>query len=188
MMENAPYLQGQLLVAMPGIGDPRFDRSVIFMCSHSAEGAMGLVINKPFTALTLPQLLDQLEIEVPETPMRLMVHSGGPVEQVRGFVLHSDEYTRESTLHIAPGYALTATLEVLRDVATGKGPERRVIALGYAGWGPGQLDRELARNGWLMAEATDDLVFGDDLDLKWPRAIATLGFDVGMLSAQAGHA
>jgi putative transcriptional regulator len=182
------FLEGQLLVAMPGIGDPRFERTVIYMCSHSAEGAMGLIINKTLEDINLEGLLDQLDIDVEADLGEMPIYTGGPVEQVRGFVLHSTDYMQESTLKVGDGIALTATLEILRDIAKGCGPKRSLVALGYAGWAPGQLDRELTRNGWLTAAADEALVFDADLDTKWPRAIAQLGFDVGKLSAQAGHA
>jgi putative transcriptional regulator len=184
---NGTDLTGNLLIAMPGMSDERFDRTVIFVCAHSAEGAMGLVINKVLDDLTLPALLRQLKID-PGAADEQPVHFGGPVESSRGFVLHSADYVQESTLVINDTIALTATVEVLRAIATGKGPARKVMALGYAGWDAGQLDGEIQANGWLSVPADDDLVFDADYAQKWERALAKLGVTPAMLSAEAGHA
>ena len=186
--EDERYLDGQLLLAMPGMRDPRFERTVIYMCAHSAEGAMGLVVNKPLESLTFPDLLEQLGIEVAGGGAQISVHFGGPVESGRGFVLHSAEYTQEATMVVDGDIALTATVDILRDMASGAGPRRSLLALGYAGWGPGQLDSEIMANGWLHVLPDDDLVFGPGLESKWGRAFGKLGIDPLMLSDEAGHA
>ena len=180
-------LTGQLLVAMPQMTDPRFERSVIYLCAHSDEGAMGLVVNRLIDSLTFPNLLSQLGIE-PVAETDIPIHFGGPVESSRGFVLHSAEYAQDSTLLIDENIALTATIDVLKAIAAGSGPRQRVLALGYAGWAPGQLDAEIQSNGWLLVPADPDLVFGSDNEAKWQRAIAKLGIDLTLLSSEAGHA
>ncbi|MFA5122652.1 YqgE/AlgH family protein [Zavarzinia sp.] len=186
---DAASLEGKLLVAMPSMGDPRFERTVIYLCAHSAEGAMGLVVNKPADHITFPDLLGQLGIETAGTNVeRIRVLSGGPVEAGRGFVLHSDDYNQPTTLEVGGHVALTATIDILRAIAAGQGPRRVLFALGYAGWGPGQLDAEIQANGWLHVEADDELLFSPDLDSKWGRAIAKMGFDVAHLSGAAGRA
>lgn len=181
------YLAGQLLVAMPNMRDPRFERTVIYMCVHNAEGAMGLVINKAVGSLTFPQLLRQLGIPKDGAGDR-RVHFGGPVEMGRGFVLHTDEYEQESTVKVKPGYAVTATIDILKAIAEGGGPDKALLALGYAGWAPGQLDGEITANGWLHAPADLGIVFDDELDTKWTRAIGKIGIDLALLSGEAGHA
>ncbi|NQV47505.1 MAG: YqgE/AlgH family protein [Rhodospirillaceae bacterium] len=185
-IENS--LSGQLLVAMPGMKDARFERSVIYVCAHSPDGAMGLVINKSFEAISFPDLLEQLGIEGATPTDRIDVHFGGPVESSRGFVLHSPDYVRDATLIVDEDVALTATIDILRAIADGNGPRRCLLALGYAGWGPGQLDSEIMSNGWLNVDADDDLVFGDDLAHKWDHAMGKIGIDPAMLSDNAGHA
>jgi putative transcriptional regulator len=182
------YLTGQLLIAMPNMRDPRFARTVIYLCAHSADGAMGLVINRLVGSVTFPDLLKQLGIDSGSATPEIRVHFGGPVESGRGFVLHSGEYLHDSTLRIADEMALTATIDILQDIAHGNGPRRSLLALGYAGWGPGQLDSEIQSNGWLHVAADENLVFDDSLDDKWERAIAKLGVDVSLLSGDAGHA
>ncbi len=186
--ETDGYLTGQLLIAMPSMRDARFARTVIFMCAHNQNGAMGLVINRLVGAITFPDLLDQLGIQKTEDAEEIRVHFGGPVESGRGFVLHSSDYNQDSTLEVDSKIALTATIDILRDIATGSGPRQRLMALGYAGWGPGQLDLEIQDNGWLHVEADDELIFGGDLGNKWERAIGKLGVSVSMLSDEAGHA
>jgi putative transcriptional regulator len=181
-------LAGSLLVAMPQMSDPRFERAVIFMCAHNEEGAMGLVINKLFDQLSFGDLLDQLEIPAGPRTQPIRVHAGGPVEAGRGFVLHSDDYLREGTMLVDSGFALTATVDILRAIADGEGPRSSILALGYAGWGPGQLETEMASNGWLHVPADPDLVFGNDLDHKWLRALQKLGISPTALSRDAGHA
>ncbi|WP_119167546.1 YqgE/AlgH family protein [Algihabitans albus] len=186
--EDIGYLTGQLLVAMPTMADPRFERSVIYLCAHSSEGAMGLVVNKLAGSLTFPDLLEQLGIDGPEAREDIRVHFGGPVETGRGFVLHSADYLQDSSLQVNDAFALTATVDILRDLAYGSGPRQALLALGYAGWGPGQLDQEIQKNGWLHVEADEILVFDGGLEDKWERAIRKLGFDAAMLSGDAGHA
>jgi putative transcriptional regulator len=189
-------LEGHLLIAMPGMTDPRFERAVIYLCAHSSEGAMGLRINEAAPQLSFGDVLQQLgilprggDIRLPEAAQDMPVHRGGPVETGRGFVLHSADYTIEnSTLQIDGDVCLTATLDILRAIVAGEGPRRVLLALGYAGWSPGQLESELAANGWLHCPATPDLVFDPDLDAIYERALAQIGVHPGMLSSIAGHA
>jgi len=182
-------LEGKILIAMPGMGDPRFDKSVIFMCAHSADGALGLIVNKPTPELSFGNLLKQLEIDVPEGSRDVRVHFGGPVESGRGFVLHSGDYSSEaSTLQVSEQFGMTSTLDVLEELARNSGPTDALLALGYAGWGPGQLEAEILQNGWLTCDATPQLVFEVDDQTKWTAALATLGVDALMLSADAGRA
>lgn len=182
------YLTGKCLVAMPGMSDPRFVRSVIYLCAHTAEGAMGLVINRAIPDFSFPELLNQLNI--PSTPLcdQIAVQFGGPVESQRGFVLHSADYVHDGTLVVDEAVALTATLEVLRDIADGTGPRHTLMALGYAGWSPGQLDDELRRNVWLTVDSDPDLVFAGDLDAKYEQALRRLGIDPALLCSEGGHA
>ncbi len=188
-MTAAPDLTGKLLVAMPGMTDPRFDRSVVFLCAYSEEGAMGLIVNKPAPELILSDILEQLEIDNAQETAKLPVYFGGPVETARGFVLHSGEYkSRLQTLEVDDDFGMTATLDVLEDLASGDGPQEAMVMLGYSGWGPGQLDSEIARNGWLVASADPKLVFGTDCDDKWVAAIKSLGIDPLVLSSTAGRA
>jgi putative transcriptional regulator len=179
-------LAGQLLIAMPQMEDPRFSRSVVFMCAHNAEGAMGLVINKTVEQPSMSELLKQLGIEG-DGFRRARVHFGGPVEAARGFVLHSTDYTEQGTL-VVGDVGLTATMDILRSIGRGEGPHQRFFALGYAGWGPGQLDAEIQANGWLTVASDNALLFDDANDDKWRRAIAKLGVDPFALSGDAGHA
>lgn len=182
-------LAGQLLIAMPGMPDARFAKTVIYMCAHSAEGAMGLVVNRVLDSLTFLALLEQLGIECRLPGMAdIHVHFGGPVETGRGFVLHSSEYRRDATLVVNSDVALTATVDILRAIADGTGPRQHLLALGYAGWSAGQLDSEIRANGWLTAPADEALLFDDALDSKWERAMGKLGIDPRMLSDVAGHA
>ena len=182
-------LTGQLLVAMPQMQDPRFARSVVYLCAHSGEaGAMGLVINKTIDALTVDELCAHLNIEPTRLNHPRPVHFGGPVDPSRGFVLHSPDYQEEGTLGISDEFAMTATLDILRAMGKGEGPRRSILALGYAGWAPGQLDAEIHANGWLSVAADADLVFGEADDSKWQRALAKLGVSPEMLSTDAGHA
>ncbi|AXT27329.1 YqgE/AlgH family protein [Ruegeria sp. AD91A] len=182
-------LTGKLLIAMPGMGDPRFDHSVVYMCSHGDDGAMGLIVNKP-SDLRIKTLLGQLNIacRIPVIGERL-VHFGGPVEMSRGFVLHGSDYEANlHSMHISEEFSMTATLDVLEDLASGSGPLNSMLTLGYSGWGPGQLEDEIAMNGWLTTEATTKLVFDVPDDEKWEAALATLGVDPLTLSASAGRA
>jgi putative transcriptional regulator len=182
------YYTGHLLAAMPQMEDPRFERSVIYLCAHNAEGAMGLVVNRLFDAITFPDLLEQLNIETGPKTEQIRVHFGGPVESGRGFVLHSDDYVRDGTLKVRSGFALTATVDILKAIAVGEGPQRSLLALGYSGWGPGQLESEIAANGWLVIPADPKIVFDQELEDKWQRALAATGVSVASLSGFAGRA
>lgn len=182
-------LSGKLLIAMPGMGDPRFAHAVIYICAHSEDGAMGLIVNKPAPELRFSDLLDQLEIPLGDGYREIRVHFGGPVETGRGFVLHSSEYQSDSgTLEVDEATSMTATTDVLADIARGEGPERSFMALGYAGWGPGQLEGEILDNGWLTCEAREDILFGRANEHKWTAALKLLGIDPLTLSSTAGHA
>lgn len=187
-MDDVTDLTGMLLIAMPDIGDPRFERSVILMCAHGEDGGMGLIVNKPAPEIVLTDLFEQLSIPR-GIPLEARVHVGGPMETSRGFVLHSASYRQDdSTLDVAGKFGMTATLDILRAMASGTGPDRALVALGYAGWGPGQLESEIARNGWLVAEAAPDLVFDRDHAGKWNSAVRSLGVDPVLLSAGGGRA
>jgi putative transcriptional regulator len=185
---QSSYLRGKLLLAMPNMGDPRFERAVICICEHTADGAMGIIINQPATHIEFPELMKQLEIPLPENHTDVSVFTGGPVEPNRGFVLHSADYTQDSSLVISQIMALTATVEVLRALAANEGPRQSLLALGYAGWSAGQLESEIQDNAWLHTEIDGDLVFATEPELKWPLAMAKLGIDVSMLSSTAGNA
>lgn len=185
---QALELTGKMLVAMPGMGDLRFDRSLVFLCAHSEGGAMGLIVNKPAQDLVLGEVLEQLDIIVTPDVRAMPVYFGGPVQTSRGFVLHSDDYTSSlQGLKVEGGFGMTATQDILEDIGRGAGPERALMMLGYAGWGPGQLEQEILGNGWLTCDADRDLVFGPDED-KWQRALKSLGVDPLTLSGTAGHA
>jgi putative transcriptional regulator len=182
-------LNGKLLIAMPGMSDPRFASSVIFMCAHSDEGSMGLIVNKPTLGLKLADLLEQLDITTGDSGRDIRVHFGGPVEHGRGFVLHSTDYTNcEATLEVDEQFGMTATQDILEALAGGTGPDAAMLMLGYAGWEPGQLENEIKDNGWLVADATPQIVFELDSSAKWMAAIKSLGIDPLMLSATAGRA
>jgi putative transcriptional regulator len=196
---NSPddgYLDGQLLIAMPVMGDPRFERSVIYLCAHSSEGAMGIIVNRPAGSIDFPELLVQLDIikesdqiKLPETAESMKVLKGGPVDTGRGFVLHSSDFFIENaTLRIDDGICLTATVDILKAIAKGSGPKHAILALGYAGWAPGQLETEIQGNGWLHCDADQDLIFGGNVEEKYVRALRKIGIDPGMLSNHAGHA
>jgi putative transcriptional regulator len=190
------YLDGQMLIAMPTMRDERFARSLIYVCAHSSEGAMGIVVNQPAVNIKFPDLLVQLDvipaaelIQLPRKAGTVKVLKGGPVETGRGFVLHSaDFFIENSTLPIDNGICLTATLDILKAIAHGNGPQSAVLALGYAGWAPGQLENEITENGWLNCEADAELIFGTDADSKYEAAMRKIGIDLGMLSSEAGHA
>jgi putative transcriptional regulator len=188
------YLDGQMLIAMPAMSDERFARTVIYVCAHSSEGAMGIVVNQRAGNIKFPDLLVQLEVipasERIELPSRdIKVLKGGPVETGRGFVLHSSDYFIEnSTLPIDEGICLTATLDILKAIARGQGPSNAILALGYAGWAPGQLEHEIQQNGWLHCAADPELIFGADIDAKYEMALRKIGIDLGKLSSEAGHA
>ena len=182
-------LQGQMLIAMPGMGDPRFTQSVIYVCSHGSDGAMGLIVNKRARDLRFPDLLRQVGIEPGEKAQEIRVHFGGPVEVGRGFVLHSDDWeVPGATKPLPEGLALTATVEILKAIARGRGPTLAVMTLGYAGWAPGQLETELQGNGWLTCPADQQLIFGKDDDGKWEACLRKIGVDPALLSAKGGHA
>ncbi|MGH6771686.1 MAG: YqgE/AlgH family protein [Xanthobacteraceae bacterium] len=190
------YLDGQMLIAMPTMGDDRFTRSVIYVCAHSSEGAMGIIVNQPASNISFHDLLVQLDvvgttdlIELPPDAGGVNVLKGGPVETSRGFVLHSNDFFIEnSTLPIDGGVCLTATLDILKAIAHGTGPRSAVLALGYAGWAPGQLETEIHQNGWLHCAADPELIFGVDNDGKYEKAMKKIGINLGMLSSEAGHA
>ena len=190
------FLDGQMLIASPGMQDERFSRSLIYMCAHSSEGAMGIVVNHPAPHINFPDLLVKLDvipatdkIQLPPKAGDVTVLKGGPVETERGFVLHSaDFFIENSTLPIDEGVCLTATLDILKAIARGGGPASAILALGYAGWAPGQLETEIQENGWLHCDADADLIFGGNVEEKYLRALRKIGIDPGMLSNEAGHA
>lgn len=190
------YLDGQLLIAMPVMDDERFARSVIYLCAHSSEGAMGIIVNRPAGSIDFPQLLVQLDIidkaeqiTLHENAEVMKVMKGGPVDTSRGFVLHSsDFFIKNATLPIDDGICLTATLDILKAIASGSGPKHAILALGYAGWAPGQLESEIQHNGWLHCPADPDLIFGRNVEDKYQRALDKIGIDLAMLSNEAGHA
>lgn len=188
------YLNNQFLVAMPSMRDDRFARSVIYICAHSEEGAMGLMINQ-IQPMAFPDLLVQIglineqeAIRLPRTTREFAILNGGPVDRSRGFVLHSDDYMVESSLPVAEEVCLTATVDILRAISAGRGPRRALMALGYSGWGAGQLEQEIADNGWLTCPASPELLFDPDVGHKYDRILATLGVDLAHLSTTAGHA
>ncbi len=177
-------LSGQVLIAMPGLLDPRFHRTLVFLCAHSADGAMGLIVNKPAESLSLKDLFERLNIPATSEIAARRVRFGGPVETARGFVLHSSDYHAEhATLRVDATTSMTATLDILHAMASDRGPERAMVALGYAGWSPGQLEREIQANSWLYCAADDPLLFDEDNDTKWDRAMAKIGVDPSLLSA-----
>src|SRR6266446_4669113 len=189
------YLDGQMLIAMPAMIDEPFARSLIYVCAHSSEGAMGIIVNHPAENIKFPDLLVQLDVipaaDLIQLPPKadVKVLKGGPVETGRGFVLHSpDFFIENSTLPIDNGICLTATLDILKAIAQGEGPRSAVLALGYAGWAPGQLENEITQNGWLNCDADPELIFGTDIDAKYEKAMRKLGIDLGKLSSEAGHA
>jgi len=190
------YLDGQMLIAMPTMGDERFTRSVIYVCAHSTEGAMGIIVNQPAAHISFADLLVQLDvipaadlIQLPSQAGGVKVLKGGPVDTQRGFVLHSSDFFIESsTLPIDEGICLTATLDILKAIARGEGPKSALLALGYAGWAPGQLENEIQHNGWLHCSADAELIFGQDTGGKYERALKKIGIHLGMLSSEAGHA
>ncbi len=182
------FLTGQILIATPAMQDARFAQAIIYVCAHSGEGAMGIVLNKPLARPSFEDLLRQLDVAPTPPARRITLCSGGPVENARGFVLHTADWTTEGSLKVANGMALTASLDILKAIAEGGGPRRGLLALGYAGWGPGQLDAEIQENAWLSAPPDEALVFDGDHDVKWRRALAKLKVDPLLLSGDAGHA
>lgn len=191
-MSDPRFLTGQFLLSMPGIGDPRFERTVIAMCVHDDDGALGIVVNRRHATMTVRDLMTQVEIVPGATPATARVMVGGPVEPGRGFVLHSPDYAGQGTIHVGGlggvRWGLTSTVDVLRDIANDRGPRQWLAALGYTGWGAGQLDGELRRHGWHHLDGSDDLLFTAPVDRRWPRAFGELGIDVGHLSPVAGTA
>jgi len=195
MMTGLDKLQGQFLIAMPNMSDPRFERSVVYLCAHTREGAMGFIINKILDKPAVPDFLQQLNIIDDDERRRLSpvlrkkpLHNGGPVEPGRGFVLHSPDYSAETTMPIDSEISLTATLEILRAIVLGRGPRRAMIALGYSGWASGQIEEEIVGNGWITAQADPALLFDGDQETKYERALRSMGIDPHLLSGEAGHA
>ncbi len=183
------FLQGKLLIAMPGMPDPRFDKSVILMCSHSAQGALGVIVNKPIEQLPFRDLMIKMDIPVNTETSRAPVAFGGPVETDRGFVLHTTERVNAtSSMPVTAEIAMTPTIDMLRAIADGRGPRRWLFALGYAGWGPGQIEGEIASNGWIHCDADLNLVFDSEAEAKWRLAIGKLGANLSGLSSEAGRA
>jgi putative transcriptional regulator len=188
------FFDGQFLIAMPGVDDSNFSRTVIFICAHSDAGAMGFIINRPqeltFTdvLLHLDMIKDDEAILMPPQTHDLTIQTGGPVESGRGFVLHSDDYLCDSSIPVSDDICMTATLDIVRAISKGKGPKRATMLLGYAGWGAGQLEAEIGSNGWLNCPANDALIFDPNLDDKYERALAGMGVNAAMLSTEAGHA
>lgn len=186
--DGTGFLDGQILIAMPGMQDPRFSRALVYMCAHSSEGAMGLIVNKCADDLVWTDLFEKLDIAVKSDLGPRPVRYGGPVETGRGFVLHTPDYhSGEATLSVDEATSMTTTVDILQALASGDGPGRAIVTLGYSGWGAGQLESELKMNGWLCCDADADLLFGDDNDAKWDRALAKIGVDPRLLGA-GGHA
>ncbi len=183
------FLHGKLLIAMPGMEDQRFEKSVIFMCAHSTRGALGLIVNKPIPALPFRELMIKMDIPVTAATSRMPVLFGGPVDTDRGYILHGNEPSRRSsTLQVTPDIALTPTVDMIRAIADGRGPQRWLMALGYAGWGEGQIENEIAANGWIHCDADVGLVFDAEMDMKWQLAFGKLGAGLSGLSSEAGRA
>lgn len=187
-MGKMPFFSGQCLVAMPGIGDARFDQAVIYVCAHTREGAMGLTINRPIREISFNNLLSQLHMEPTPLPNQPPILAGGPVDVVRGFVLHSPEYVSEATLPMGALTSLTVTTEIIRDISKGAGPQKFLITLGYASWGAGQLEEEIKQNSWIPVEPSGDLLFGQPFERKWEKALRQIGIDPLMLSTEQGKA
>lgn len=187
MIEPA-HLTGQLLIAMPAMDDPRFAQSVIIVCAHTTEGAMGIVLNRPLAKPSFESLLRQLDVEPTPPARQILLCEGGPVDHGRGFVLHTRDWTGDGSLEVTDDIALTASLDILHEIALGRGPREGLLALGYASWGPGQLDREMTDNVWLSAPAEHNVLFDSGYDTKWRRAMALLRVDPLLLSGVAGHA
>ncbi len=186
-MDQPKYLTGQLLLAMPGIGDPRFEKAVIAMCVHDDDGALGIGLGRIMPRITFHDLLKQLDIE-PGVAPNVAIHVGGPVEPQRGFIVHSNDWGGEGSVHVAGRWVLTATLDILRAIAEGRGPARWIAALGYAGWGAGQLEQELCANGWFATPGNDELLYEHDVSSRWATAFASAGIDARLLNAGFGTA
>jgi putative transcriptional regulator len=187
-MSHPPFLSGRLLLSMPGIGDPRFERVVIAMCVHDDDGALGIVTNAPFGTLTVRELMEQLNVDPGTTPADARVMAGGPVEPGRGFVVHSPDWQGQSSIAVGNRWMLTSTIDVLREIAAGKGPKRWLSALGYTGWAAGQLDEEMQRHGWQAAPGDPDIIFDVPRKDRWTTAYERLGIAVSRLSAEPGRA
>ena len=187
-MPDTDTLTGQLLIAMPALDDPRFAHSVILVCAHTTDGAMGIVLNRPLAKPSFESLLKQLDVEPTPPARQIRLCEGGPVDHGRGFVLHSADWTGDGSLQVADDLALTASLDVLQAIAQGEGPQHGLLALGYASWGPGQLDRELHDNAWLTAPSEHEILFDGEYETKWRRALGILKIDPLLLSSAAGHA
>jgi putative transcriptional regulator len=187
--DDEGFLHGKLLIAMPGMEDERFEKSVIFMCAHTARGAIGLIVNKPIPALPFRDLMTKMDIPVTDATSRKPILFGGPVETNTGYVLHGVEQNRRnSTLRITPEIALTPTVDMIRAIADGRGPRRWLMALGHAGWGPGQIEAEIAANGWIHCDADVGIVFDAEMEMKWQLAFGKLGAGLSGLSSEAGRA
>ena len=187
--EGDNFLEGKMLIALPGMPDPRFEKTLIYMCAHSGEGAMGIIVNKAVEGLSFPELMKKLEVQTTDKTPNMPVLYGGPMETGRGFVLHTGDYdSQEATLPVAEDVSLTTTVEILRAMSEGRGPQQAIFALGYAGWSPGQIENELRGNGWLHCDADPSLLFGPGLDGKWAAALRKIGIDVSSLSAHTGRA
>jgi putative transcriptional regulator len=182
------WLEGQLLVATPQVQGDLFVRSVIYLFAHNEDGAMGLIVNKPLHQIHYSEVLTQLDIAMMPSMRELMVMHGGPVEEQRGFLLHSNDYVSDVSLRFDNGLSVTASANILKDIAQGHGPMQRLLMLGYAGWGAGQLEAEIEQNSWISVPATPALVFGADHEAKWSRAAGVLGIDMSRFSPTAGHA
>lgn len=194
--DKQTILDGKILVAMPSMSDERFERSVIFLCTHSKDGSMGIVVNQRAESVTFSEVLSQLDIlnadeekSLAEEVDCMPIHLGGPLQTERGFVLHSCDYrSKKFTIRIDDRVNLTTTLEIIKDIVKGRGPENALLALGYAGWGPGQLEREIQENGWLVCNSNDEIIFSDDLDMMYDLALRNNGIDPALLSSTGGHA
>lgn len=186
--EPPGYLEGQLLVATPAIIDSCFARSVVYVCAHNSTGAMGLVINHTIENVSYGDILKQLSIPSAGAKRKMPVYFGGPVEAARGFVLHSADYAQEETIHMPNGISLTSNLQILRDIASGQGPQKNILALGYSGWSPGQLEAEIESNSWINVPASEKILFETDDSAKWQAAAQVLGVDMFKLTGPAGHA
>jgi putative transcriptional regulator len=186
-MDQPPFLSGQLLLAMPGIGDPRFEKAVIAMCVHDENGALGIGLGRIVPRISFHDLLGQLDI-APGVAPDVPIHAGGPVQPQRGFLLHSTDWGGEESIQVGDRWTLTATLDILRAIAEGRGPTRWIAALGYAGWQSGQLEEELRGNGWFVTPGSDDLLYDCDVDNRWSAAFRSAGVDTRMLTADFGTA
>ena len=186
-MDSPPFVTGQFLLAMPGIGDPRFERSVIAMCVHDENGALGIGLGRIVPRITFHGLLKQLDIEPGEAP-DVAIHLGGPVEPQRGFLVHSLDWGGQESIQVSDRWALTATLDILKAIAAGKGPRRWTAALGYAGWGEGQLEEEMGRHGWFVTPGTEDILYDCDVETRWAAAFRSAGVDPRLLAASSGTA